>query len=270
MSGAGKSSALKALEDLGYYCVDNILPALIPELAMTFRGRKIAVSCDSRSGDYFDGLNSVLDLLKINNLDYGVLFLDAEDETLINRYQESRRAHPLESGGRVGEAIARERKLTAEIRAAAAVIDTTGLSVKELKQKIFTLFGSAAKNSAEVSVISFGFKRGAPRECDMLFDVRFLPNPHNNPELKFRNGLEKTVKDYVFAGGLAEEFVELAGKLILKILPEYLSMVKIPLLTGIGCTGGKHRSVAVTERLAEGLRASGVSVNVVHRDVFVD
>ncbi|MDR3318709.1 MAG: RNase adapter RapZ [Clostridiales bacterium] len=272
MSGAGKSSALKFLEDLGFFCVDNIIPRLIPEVidACEAQGNiKLALSADIRGREFFDELYTVLDLLKIKGVGFKILFLDADSAVLINRYKESRRSHPLETQGLTAQAIERERLLLAEIRGRAEVVDTSNLSQAELKRRIFGMFAAATPKAA-VTLVSFGFKRGSPPECDMLLDVRFLPNPYNDAALRPRNGLDRAVADYVFSASAGEEFCVAAAGLVGKMLPAYLTSVKTPLVVGIGCTGGKHRSAAVAARLAAILEEHDIKTDILHRDIYID
>jgi UPF0042 nucleotide-binding protein len=278
ISGAGKSHALKAFEDLGYYCVDNVLPQIIMEIAGIVGNagmkefKKIALVVDIRGGEFFKGIHTVLDLLDLNGVDYKVLFLDARDDVLINRYKETRRAHPLSRDGMISVGIALERKLTEQLKTrAAAVIDTSALSPKELKQRIFSLFGADGRGeSSGVLIISFGFKRGLPDDCDYVYDCRFLLNPFNVEALRHHTGLDADVVEYVFAQGAASGLVKNIAAMLKLVLKDYRREVKPTLVLGIGCTGGKHRSVAIAERLFKLLEAEKISAAVRHRDIYID
>jgi len=277
ISGAGKSQALKAFEDLGYYCVDNVLPQIIMEIAHTVGSgsmkefKKIALVVDIRGGEFFKGIYSVLDLLRLQGVSYKILFLDARDDILANRYKETRRAHPLSRDGMISVGIALERKITEPLKERAdAVIDTSNLSLKELKQRIYSVFGAAEAENVQVQIISFGFKRGLPDDCDFIYDCRFLANPFNVNALRPKSGLDKEVADYVFAQKTAVDFLGGIVKMLKTILPDYAKEVKPTLVLGFGCTGGRHRSVALAEALGRRLKKAGVSAAVKHRDIYVD
>ena len=276
MSGAGKSQALKAFEDLGYYCVDNLLPQLIPEAAKTLDSaslqefNKAALVVDSRGGEFFNGIFSVLDLLKLNGIDYKLLFLDARDDILINRYKETRRSHPLSPKGIPSVGVTLERKLMEPLKAIAGeVIDTSRMSPKELKQAIYTRF-DIDKDDKDVDIISFGFKRGIPPDSDYVFDCRFLPNPFNIDALRPLTGLDKVVYDYVAALENTDAFVKSIVSLVKLVLKDFKQDVKKTLVLSIGCTGGKHRSVAISDMVHKRLKKAGISVSLQHRDIYID
>ncbi|HEY8443939.1 MAG TPA: RNase adapter RapZ [Clostridia bacterium] len=278
MSGAGKSTCLEALEDLGFYCIDNILPQLIPDAvqAMAVSREKsndnfrIAISADARVGEFFSEIYSALDKLKILGFEYKLLFLDAEDDILINRYNETKRSHPLSKGLPIYQAIEKERKLLKDLRNAAdIIIDSTSLDLKGLKQKVYDAFATIPTHNG-VAIVSFGYKRGIPKDCDIVFDARFLDNPHYVKELKPLTGKDKAVYDYVFRDGRAEEYCQQMLNILLFVLKDYHKTVKQLLTVGIGCTGGKHRSVALAERLKQLLLEKGYNVETYHRNLLME
>jgi UPF0042 nucleotide-binding protein len=273
-SGAGKSTAMNVFEDAGYFCVDNLPPGMIGSLIELFvhEGSKVeraAVVSDVRGGAYFDALQAVLDDLDRMGLAYRVLFLDAEDETLLNRYKETRRRHPLAPGSSIAEGIAAERAQLNALKARAdVVIDTTGLSAAMLRGKIVEAFLSQqAATKLAITFSSFGFKHGPPRDADLLFDVRFLPNPHYEPELRPLTGRDQRIVDFIDRDGKLAEFYALLEPLLDYLFGQYVAEGKSYLLVAIGCTGGRHRSVAIVEHLAARYGARGdVIVAVNHRD----
>lgn len=274
MSGAGKSRTVATLEDLGYYCADNLPITLIPQFAevcfaATERYEKVALVTDVRAGGDFDQLFGSLDSIKVMGCEYSILFLDTETETLIHRYKETRRKHPLMTRGvSMHEAIEREREMLAAVRERADyVVDTTRFSAAALREHLIKVFSEAdAGELMQVSVQSFGFKYGIPTEADLVFDVRFLPNPYYEISLREHNGTEKCVRDYVFQDGVADQLMEHLNGMIDFLLPRYAAEGKASLVICIGCTGGKHRSVAITEALTEHINANGGSATAVHRD----
>jgi UPF0042 nucleotide-binding protein len=274
-SGAGKSTAMNVFEDAGYFCVDNLPPGMIGSLIELFvhEGSKVeraAVVSDVRGGDYFDELAAVLDDLDGMGLAHRLLFLDAEDQTLLNRYKETRRRHPLAPGGSIAEGIAAERSQLEALKARAdAVIDTTGLSAAMLRGKIIEAFlGQQASTKLAVTFTSFGFKHGPPRDADLLFDVRFLPNPHYEPTLRPLTGLDERVVGFIDRDGKLAEFYALLEPLLDYLLGQYVAEGKSYLVVGIGCTGGRHRSVAIAEHLAARYgRRDDALVAVTHRDL---
>ena len=270
MSGAGKSRAVATFEDLGYYCVDNLPIALIPRfaeicLAATERYERVALVTDVRAGGDFQQLFDSLDSIKNMGCDYRILFLDTDTQTLIRRFKETRRKHPLmDKGVSMTAAIEKERTMLAALRNRADfIVDTTGLSAAGLRERLLTLFAGTDNGGAfEVIVQSFGFKYGIPPESD----VRFLPNPYYEMSLREKNGTDPDVRDYVFQGGTADVLMSHLTALIDFLLPRYMAEGKSNLIISIGCTGGKHRSVAVAEALSEHLRGREYGVVTMHRD----
>lgn len=275
MSGAGKSRAVDALEDIGFYCVDNMPPKLISKMAeLCFSAgssfRRIAVVTDLRGGDLFYGLFEELDAMQEAGFSYKLLYLDAADQELMRRYKETRRRHPLAhlTAGGLSEAIRNERVLLGPARARADyVIDTTHLSAAALRRRLTDLFLDNIKNAMLVTVMSFGFKYGLPAEADLVFDVRCLPNPFYVDELKPRTGLEQAVQDFVMAAPESPELLERLIQLLAFLIPLYQKEGKTQLTVAIGCTGGKHRSVTIAERLYGDLSQKEHNVRVAHRDI---
>ena len=273
-SGAGKSTAMAAFEDEGYFCVDNLPPEMIRSLADLFmhEGSKVeraAVVSDARGGSYFAGLVAVLGELERAGVAYRLLFLEADEQTLLTRYQETRRRHPLSPGGSVTDGIARERALLAPVRERAdVVIETTGLNAAMLRRKLAdALLPTRTPGRLAVTVQSFGFKHGPARDADLLFDVRFLPNPHYEPELRQLTGRDPDVAAYVNRDGALDAFYERLYPMLDYLLPQYVAEGKSHLSIAIGCTGGRHRSVFVAEKLAQWLMQEGRPVVVAHRDL---
>jgi UPF0042 nucleotide-binding protein len=274
-SGAGKSQAMATFEDAGYFCVDNLPPGMIGSLAELFghegsNVERAAVASDVRGGEYFDGLVRVLDELDAAGLPYRVLYLEADDSVLINRFKETRRRHPLANGGSVEAALARERALLAPLKARADVsIDTTDLSAARLRRVVADkMLPHGRPGKLAVTFMTFGFKHGSPRDADLTFDVRFLPNPHYESELREQTGLDLDVISYVESSDGIRDFYQRLTPLLDYLLPAYEQEGKAHLTVGIGCTGGRHRSVVVAEHLAREYEARGeFMVEVVHRDV---
>ncbi len=275
-SGAGKSEAIAAFEDAGYFCVDNLPPRMIESLGELFRHegsnvRRAAVVSDVRAGDYFADLSGVLEGLKSAGLNPTLVFLEATEEALVDRFKETRRRHPLAPDGRVLEGIRREQAALSSLRNAAdVVIDTTGTTGAMLRRKIAVdLLGPReAETRLALTILTFGFKNGPPRDADLMLDVRFLPNPHYREDLRPLTGRDPAVVAYVEAGELAREFYDRLESLLDFLLPAYLAEGKTHLTIAIGCTGGRHRSIAVADRVARHLAgADEVSVRVVNRDV---
>ena len=275
VSGAGKSTAMAAFEDGGYFCVDNLPPEMIISLVELFMhgGAKVeyaAVASDVRSGAKIETLASMLDQLRTAGVSYRVLFLDADDDTVQTRYKATRRRHPLAPDGSVAEGIARERELLEPLRARAdQVIDTDGLTAAMLSRKLTDeMLASPRQSRLAVSFESFGFKYGVARDPDLMFDVRFLPNPHYDPDLRELTGKDAAVVEYVNTDGALDEFYEHLLPLLDYLLPQYLAEGKAHLVVGIGCTGGRHRSVAIAEFLADRYREQGGFMTAaVHRDI---
>jgi len=273
LSGAGRSQAADVLEDIGYFVVDNLPMALVPNLVATIgsgegKRSKIAVVADTRAGMTGEGLDAALLELDRAGMPTTVLFLDADDRTLVRRFEESRRPHPVEAGS-LGASIAAERAAVEDVREAADIIvDTSDLSVHALRDRLRDAFEDAdTHHTMRVDVTSFGFKKGTPRVVDLMFDVRFLPNPHWVAELRDLTGLDEEVAEYVFGHGEAEIFLAKATDLLDFLIPLYESEGKSYLTIGVGCTGGRHRSVALAEAIGAHLRGTGVSTRVHHRDL---
>ena len=275
LSGAGKSKAVSFLEDIGYYCVDNLPASLIPkfaELCMAGGGKydKVAVVTDIRGGQTFDGLFDALDELRSMQCDYKILFVEASAETIIKRYKETRRSHPLAGGGMsLEQVIALERSALEPVRKLAEyIIDTSALSTAKLRGEIIRLFSTEKASSAmSVSVISFGFKYGVPIEADLVFDVRFLPNPYYLAELREQTGLDEGVRNFVFGYQQSLDFLNKVEDLIGFLLPLYVEEGKTALVIAIGCTGGQHRSVSITRALTDYIRQKGYNATENHRDM---
>lgn len=274
MSGAGKSRTVATLEDLGYYCVDNLPIKLLPQFAevcfaATERYEKVALVTDVRAGWDFDQLFSSLDSIRAMGCEYSILYLDTDTDTLIHRYKETRRKHPLMTRGvSMPDAIEKERQLLAPVKKRADyVVDTTRFSAATLREHLIRIFSQADEGELmQVTVQSFGFKYGIPPEADLVFDVRFLPNPYYEISLREHNGTEKCVRDYVFQDGVADQLMTHLTGMIDFLLPRYASEGKASLVICIGCTGGKHRSVAITEALTEHINKNGGNAAAVHRD----
>jgi UPF0042 nucleotide-binding protein len=272
LSGAGKSEAVKCFEDLGYFCVDNLPPVLIPkfaELCAQSGGRlnRIALVVDIRGGSFFDDIYEALENLEHNGLSYEILFLEAREEILIRRFKESRRRHPLAAGS-ISEGIKAEMGRLEEIRGKATrIVDTSDFPVKGLRDLITENYSDLQQQERMlVSVVSFGFKHGIPLDADLVFDVRFLPNPHYVDSLRFLDGNHAEVANYVLKWPMATRFLEKLYEFIDFLAPQYVNEGKGNLIIGIGCTGGQHRSVTIANKLGEFLRAKGYRVVVDHRD----
>ena len=275
LSGAGKSRAMDALEDIGFYCVDNIPPTLIPkfaEICLQSQGKisRVAVVTDVRGGEMFNSLFDDLEELSKQGCKYKILFLDANDNVIIRRYKETRRRHPLQDilQGSMEQAVASERALLRQVRARADyMIDTSLLSPTQLRERINTIFQRDSGDSFVVRCISFGFKYGLPQEADLVFDVRCLPNPFYIDDLKHRTGLEAPVREYVLKWPQAQGLIPKLLDIFDYLLPLYRDEGKSELVIAIGCTGGKHRSVVFTELIYQHLIEKGYRVSVNHRDI---
>lgn len=276
MSGAGRTEAIHTFEDLGYFCIDNLPARLLQDLLELAGGPegakcpRIAVVCDARGRDFFSDLAGELAKLREAGIDYRLLFLDAADDKLIARYKSSRRRHPLcDDGMTIAQGIQRERALLFELKESAwAVIDTTETLPQQLRSKIKSLFASGdERKGLSVTVYSFGFKHGAPTDADIVIDVRFLPNPYYDPELRHLTGLDPAVRDFVMYRSETEEFQKKWRGLLDVVMPGYVAEGKQQLAIAIGCTGGQHRSVALAESTGDYLKGKGYRVSIAHRDL---
>jgi len=275
ISGAGKSQAADILEDLGFYCVDNMPAVLIPrfaELCLATRGQyeRVALVTDVRSQGGFDALFTALDELMALGCPYKILFMDASVETLVQRFKETRRRHPLDIGGRgLEDAIREEKRLLLPVRDRADfIVDTTTLTLGQLQRKINQLFVSleGQEKPLHVNVVAFGFKYGLPMDSDLVFDVRYLPNPYYVEDLRPLSGLDKPVFDFVFSHQEAKDFMSHLEKMLLFLLPLYVEEGKKSLTISIGCTGGRHRSVAIAKALSAFIKDQGYGVDTTNRD----
>ena len=275
LSGGGKSRAASYLEDIGYYTVDNLPAEMMVKFADFCAGSsgrydRVALVYDVRSGEPTDILIETLERLKASGVNCRMLFLEADNQTIVNRYKETRRMHPLQKKGEsVEQAIRREREWMQPVRDHADfVLDTSALSIAKLRSELLDLFGQQGdRGGLAVNILSFGFKHGIPIEADLVFDVRFMPNPYYVPELKNKTGLDQAVRDFVFSFRQTNDFMEQLEKMLTFLLPLYAEEGKSALLIAIGCTGGHHRSVAVTHALTEFIRGQGYQVTENHRDM---
>lgn len=273
MSGAGKSQAVKVLEDINYYCMDNLPPMLLPNFAELCKAStkivdKVAVVVDIRGGIFFNDLFTSLDVLSENGIKYSILYLDASDDELVKRYKELRRPHPLSSTGRIVDGIVKEREKLEEVKLKANyIIDTTGLKIGRLKEEILNIFlnGEIAHNLT-LNIVSFGYKYGIPHDSDLVFDVRFLPNPYYVDSLKNHTGNEKIVQDYVMKFNKSKIFLDKLIDILEFLLPNYIEEGKSNIVISIGCTGGKHRSVTIANKIAEHFGDKNYRVILTHRD----
>ena len=277
MSGGGKATAIHMLEDAGFYCVDNLPVSLIekftelismPDSEIT----KVVLGVDARAGQSFEGVAGIIDSLKERGTPVEVLFMDCNDQTLIKRYKETRRIHPMNAvGDRLEDGIAKEREVLSEIKKKADyVIDTSSLLTRELKEELDRIFvKNEGYNSLMINVLSFGFKHGIPSDADLVFDVRFLPNPYYIDELKHKTGNDKPVQDYVKSFPACQEFVDNLTDMLEFLIPGYVKEGKYQLVVAIGCTGGQHRSVTIANELYERLKNLGgnFGLKLTHRDV---
>lgn len=275
LSGGGKSQAADIIEDLAFYCVDNMPAALIPpfaELCAAAEGRyeKVALVTDMREKNGVQEITDALNTLKEMGFGYKILFMEAEEPVIVKRYKESRRPHPLmKKGDSISDAIAREKGIMQPIRDAADyIVNTSHLTLGQLQNELYTLFsGEVKERPIAVNVMSFGFKHGIPMDADLVFDVRFLPNPYYIESMRSHSGLDKDVSDYVFSFPQTGEFMKKLTDMIEFLLPQYVEEGKYSLTIGIGCTGGRHRSVAIAEALGKSLRDSGLNVVNINRDM---
>ena len=281
MSGAGKSTALKMLEDMGYFCVDNIPVPLIIKFAELTMGNangnheidKVALGIDIRSGKSLPDLEAVLEEMKGLNYPYEIMYLDATDECLVKRYKETRRSHPLSQEGRLGTGIELERKQLEFLKKKADyVLDTTQLLTRELKQELEVIFVNNREfKSLFVSILSFGFKYGIPVDSDLVFDVRFIPNPYYVDELKGLTGNDKPVREFCMKSEASKEFLDKLEDMVSFLIPKYIDEGKTQLVISVGCTGGKHRSVTMANELYDRLKdKEGYGIKLFHRDIEKD
>lgn len=272
MSGAGKTVAVQSFEDLGYFCIDNMPPTLLPtfwELVKeSGKISRIALVIDLRSRDFFKEVDSLIATLDNTQLvTTRIIFLDSSDSVLVSRYKETRRNHPLAPDGRVSEGIAKERELLMDLRTRAQIIiDTSNISPRQLRERLIKDFATKDYQTFHVEVMSFGFKYGVPIDADIIWDVRFLPNPHYIPELRPQTGMDAPVYDYVMKQPETQAFYSKLIDVIEFCLPGYKKEGKSSVTIAIGCTGGKHRSVAIAERIANHLKTDNYAVNISHRD----
>lgn len=275
MSGGGKRTALRMLEDVGFYCVDNLPVPLIEKFVelIAMPGSevtKVALGLDVRADQPFEDAQKILEKLKENGYSFEIMFMDASDKVLLKRYKESRRMHPLSLDGRVEDGILKEKEILNDIKGKSDyVIDTSNLLTRELKEEIDRIFVKNEEyNSLMVTILSFGFKHGIPADADLVFDVRFLPNPFYIEDLKYKTGNDKEVQDYVMGFPEAEVFIDKLTDMTEFLIPNYVKEGKYQLVIGIGCTGGKHRSVTLANKLYDRLKNKGnYGLKIAHRDV---
>lgn len=272
ISGAGKTTALRAVEDLGYYCMDNIPPQLLLTFVQLYvqtknAPSKVAVVLDIRTREFFQDISIELEKLKTLGVDYKLIFLDAADKTVVNRYQEMRRPHPLATDGNILDGLKEERKKLQPIKKLADyIIDTSRMNNYKLRAEINNIL-ELGLSQMQVSIVSFGFKNGILLDADYVFDVRFIPNPYYIKELKEKTGKDLEVKDYVFSFDDSKAFMDKVEDLIKFIVPRYIKEGRLQLTVGIGCTGGRHRSVALSEELKNRLKDEDIKIVVDHRDL---
>lgn len=273
LSGAGKSQAMKSFEDLGFFCIDNLPPALMSKFAELCRQasgqiRQAALVIDVRGGRFFDDIAVALEELEEQGIRYEILFLEASDETLVKRFKETRRKHPLAGDGSVLRGIKEERRRLERIREKAHyVIDTSELTPAKLKEQIVRLFSGDQGERLYITVMSFGFKYGLPLDADMVLDARFLPNPYYVEELKAFDGTDQRVREYVLGFAVTRKFIAKVNSLIHFLIPYFISEGKTQLTIAVGCTGGRHRSVVIAEELARSLAGKQYHARVEHRDI---
>lgn len=274
LSGAGKSTASHFFEDSGYFCMDNVPPTLLPkfiQICLESSGSisKIAVVIDARGGSFFASLQEAIDEISAMGIEVKLMYFEASDDVLIKRFSETRRKHPLSQGGRIVDDIRNERTILEQTRAKSDfIIDTSSLTGRELQEEIRKITRDyVSAKSMSVVFVSFGFKHGIPLDCDMVFDVRFLPNPHYVPELQKSTGLNAEVRDYVFQTDESKEFAERLQNIIEFMIPQFIYEPRSRLQIGIGCTGGRHRSVAYAEFLHEKIHHERIITSKHHRDI---
>lgn len=269
LSGAGKSQAMNCLEDLGYYCIDNMPPALIKSFVQLASVDKAAFAIDVRGGELFSNMAEALQDLEDNKIDYKILYLEASDEVLIRRFSETRRQHPLAKGESTLDGLVREKEMLKQLRDRADyIVDTSNMKVARLWQEVKDLITSGeSEKTFVVNIISFGYKKGIALGADMVFDMRFIPNPYYVKSLRSLTGNNKKVRDYVMKQEVTQAFFAQAEPLVLELIPSYMREGKYNLNLAFGCTGGHHRSVASANEMADRLRAAGKRVTVEHRDL---
>ena len=276
LSGAGKTEATKSLEDMGYFCVDNLPPRLIPKFAEACNSgniEKVALVIDIRGGVFFDDLFESLMYLKSSEFKYEILFLDASDDILVKRFKEARRSHPLAPQGRVLTGISEERNKLREVKDRAdIIIDTSKYAIRDLREKINEYYGDvkSPEKQLSITILSFGFKYGIPVDSDLVFDVRFIPNPFYIPELKKYSGSDEPVKKYVLDQKETQGFIEKLEDMLRFLIPNYIKEGKRQLIVSIGCTGGRHRSVAIANAIHEQLLNDSFDSRIEHRDISED
>ena len=274
MSGSGKTQACKCLEDLGYFCVDNLPPVFIPKFVelcshASSHVTKVVFVVDTRSREFFDNLVSILEDMDKKNLEYEMLFMDASDDAIIRRYKETRRRHPMAPSSRISDGVAKERSRLESVRGKATyLIDTSNMSKAELREKLKLLFGKTDGSNMNISVLSFGFKFGMPMDADIVLDVRFLPNPFYIENLRHKSGSVAEVAEYISEKPVTQEFLKRLNSLIEFLIPQYVKEGKSQLVIAVGCTGGMHRSVFIAKHIFDLISSNGYTVNLEHRDLM--
>ncbi|MDO4563034.1 MAG: RNase adapter RapZ [Clostridia bacterium] len=275
MSGAGKTQALHFLEDMGYYCIDNMPPIFLAPFAQACYGsgigvENVAVVMDIRSGEMFDKVGAELEKLRDEELPYEVVFFEASDSVLVKRYKETRRVHPLSVGGKIADGIAKEREKLALLRQMADyVIDTSNILTRELQEIIKRKFGDGGGDDSYfvLNLQSFGFKYGIPDDSDLVFDVRFLPNPYYIETLKYKTGLDEDVYNFVMNSHNSATFLDMVCEMVVSLVPWYIEEGKHQLVMSVGCTGGHHRSVSIAEAVRKRIMNQGINISITHRDI---
>lgn len=274
MSGSGKTQACRCLEDLGYFCVDNLPPVFMPKFIelcshASSHVNKVVFVVDTRSREFFDKLVSILEDMDKKNLEYEMLFMDASDDAIIRRYKETRRRHPMAPSSRISDGVAKERARLESVRGKATyLIDTSNMSKIELRDKLKLLFGKTDGSNMNISILSFGFKFGMPMDADIVLDVRFLPNPFYVENLRHKSGAVAEVSAYIAEKPVTQEFLKRLDNLIEFLVPQYVKEGKSQLVIAVGCTGGMHRSVFIAKHIFELISNNGYTVNLEHRDLM--
>lgn len=274
MSGSGKTQVCRCLEDLGYFCVDNLPPIFIPKFIelcshASSHVNKVVFVVDTRSREFFDNLVHILENLDKKNIDYEMIFTDASDDAIIRRYKETRRRHPMAPSSRISDGVAKERARLEAVRGKATyLIDTSNMSKAELRDKIKLLFGKNESSSMNISILSFGFKYGMPMDADIVLDVRFLPNPFYVESLRHKSGSVAEVAEYISEKPVTQEFLKRLDNLIEFLVPQYVKEGKSQLVIAVGCTGGMHRSVFTAKHIFDLISNNGYTVNLEHRDLM--